>query len=136
LKVELRYAPLPFIGAIAVHYWFVVTDDAGACHRWEVWQTKNAGGTSYGHVHCDLKAPDGGVGGGPSHIAAEWAGEDAARLAAVLAKPETYPHRQRYRLWPGPNSNSFVAWVLERAGIQYALHWRGIGQRWKKRGLR
>ena len=53
MKVELRYAPLPLIGAIAVHYWFVVFDDAGACHRWEVWQTKNAGGISYGHVHCD-----------------------------------------------------------------------------------
>ena len=63
MKVELRYAPLPFIGAIAVHYWFVVTDEAGACHRWEVWQTKNAGGTSIGHVHCDLKSLDAVVGG-------------------------------------------------------------------------
>ena len=49
MKVELRYAPLPWIGFLAVHYWFVVYDDAGACHRWEVWQTKNAGGTSFGH---------------------------------------------------------------------------------------
>jgi hypothetical protein len=131
LKVELRYAPLPFIGAIAVHYWFVVTDDAGACHRWEVWQTKNAGGTSIGHVHCDLKTPDAGVGGGASRVAAQWSGEEAKRIAAVLARPETYPHLQRYRYWPGPNSNSFVAWVLARAGIQYALHWRGIGRKWR-----
>jgi hypothetical protein len=35
LKVELRYAPLPWIGAIAWHYWFVVCDDTGR-HRWEV----------------------------------------------------------------------------------------------------
>jgi len=132
LKVELRYAPLPFIGAIAVHYWFVVTDDAGACHRWEVWQTQNAGGTSVGHVHCDLKAPADGVGGGPSRIAAVWTGDEAARIAAVLAKPGSYPHARRYRYWPGPNSNSFVAWVLQRAGIQYALHWKGIGRRWRK----
>src|SRR5690349_21413968 len=79
MKVELRYAPLPFIGAIAVHYWFVVYDDAGECHRWEVWQTKNAGGTSYDHVHCDLKTPEDGVGGGPSRLAATWTGEEAAR---------------------------------------------------------
>ena len=131
MKVELRYAPLPFIGAIAVHYWFVVTVDAGACHRWEVWQTKNAGGTSIGHVHCDLKSPDAGVGGGPSRVAAEWSGEQAVRIAAVLATPEIYPHGQRYRYWPGPNSNSFVAWVPDRAGIKYALHWRGIGRRWR-----
>ena len=131
MKVELRYAPLPFIGAIAVHYWFVVTDEAGACHRWEVWQTKNAGGMSLGHVHCDLKAPEAGVGGGPSRVAAQWTGEQAARIAAVLAKPEIYPHGQRYRYWPGPNSNSFVAWVLDRARIQYALHWRGFGRKWR-----
>ncbi len=131
MKVELRYAPLPFIGAIAVHYWFVVTDDAGACHRWEVWQTKNAGGTSIGHLHCDLKAPAADVGGGATRLAAEWRGDEAARIAAVLARPESYPHSQRYRYWPGPNSNSFVAWVLKRAGIQYALHWRGIGRKWQ-----
>jgi hypothetical protein len=109
----------------------VVTDDVGACHRWEVWQTKNAGGTSIGHVHCDLKAPEDGVGGGRSRVAAAWTGEEAKRIASVLARPEIYPQRQRYRYWPGPNSNSFVAWVLERAGIQYALHWRGIGRRWR-----
>jgi len=130
LRVELRYAPLPFIGAIAVHYWFVIHDDAGACHRWEVWQTKNAGGTALGHVHCDLKEPADGVGGGPSRVAAEWTGEQAARIAAVLAQPKSYPHAQRYRYWPGPNSNSFVAWVLRQAGIQYALHWKGIGRKW------
>jgi hypothetical protein len=131
LRVELRYAPLPFIGAIAVHYWFVVYGDDGSCHRWEVWQTKNAGGTSYGHVHCDLKTPEAGVGGGPARLAAEWRGEEALRIAAVLAEPEIYPHGQRYRYWPGPNSNSFVAWVLARADIEYALHWRGIGRKWR-----
>src|SRR5439155_25266571 len=41
MLVELHYAPLPYIGALAVHYWFVVYDDAGGCHRWEVWQTKD-----------------------------------------------------------------------------------------------
>ena len=136
MKVELRYAPLPFIGAIAVHYWFVVTDDAGACHRWEVWQTKNAGGTSFGHVHCDLKTPTADVGGGPPRLAAEWTGDEAARIARVLARAEGYPQRERYRYWPGPNSNSFVAWVLRQAGVQYALHWKGIGRKWKGRGFR
>src|SRR5258706_1364990 len=63
MKVELRYAPLPFIGAIAVHYWFVVHDDAGGCHRWEVWQSANAGGRSVEHLHCELKPPHADVGG-------------------------------------------------------------------------
>ena len=131
-RVELRYAPLPFIGAIAVHYWFVVYDERGGCHRWEVWQTPNAGGRSFGHVHCDLKSPEDGVGGGPSRLVRVWHGEEARRITAVLAEPERYPHTRLYRYWPGPNSNSFVAWVLAQARIDYPLHWRGIGRRWRK----
>jgi len=127
LKVELKYAPLPWIGVLAWHYWFVVSDETGR-HRWEVWQTKNAGGSCIGHVHLDLKHPDAGVGGGPSRVAIEWNGEPARRIAEILAKAQTYPFCQRYRLWPGPNSNSFVAWVLHQAGVEYALDPRGIGR--------
>jgi hypothetical protein len=127
LKVQLRYAPLPFIGAIAVHYWFVLFDEQG-CHRWEVWQTKNAGGFCIGHVHCDLKHPDAGVGGGPARIAAEWQGDEAQRIAKVFKKIQDYPYCERYRYWPGPNSNTFVAWVLCEAGIQHPLDRRAIGR--------
>jgi hypothetical protein len=31
-------------------------------------------------------------------------------------------------MWPGPNSNTFVAWVLREAGIDFALDARGIGR--------
>lgn len=128
--VQLRYASLPyFFGVLADHYWFVVFDGrSGDCHRWEVWQTRNAGGQSIGHVHCDLKHPDAGVGGGPSRIAAEWRGVEASALRAVLERPEAYPHCQRYRYWPGPNSNTFAAWVLREAGIEFRLHRRAIGR--------
>ncbi len=127
MKVELRYAPLPWIGAIAWHYWFVVCDDTGR-HRWEVWQTKNAGGTCIGHVHCDLKDPDDGVGGGPSRRVMEWDGEAARRLCEVLKNAKAYPYCEHYRMWPGPNSNTFVAWVLREAGIEHALDPRAIGR--------
>jgi hypothetical protein len=124
VKAELRYAPLPYIGAFAWHYWFVVSG-----HRWEVWQTKNAGGAScIGHVHCDLKAPEDGVGGGPSRLAMTWDGEEARRILEVLNRIDTYPHCHRYHYWPGPNSNSFVAWVLREARIDYPLDPRGIGK--------
>jgi hypothetical protein len=37
----------------------------------------------------------------------------------VIARIETaaseYPYAHRYRVWPGPNSNTFTAWVLRRA---------------------
>jgi hypothetical protein len=135
LIVELRHAPLPVIGAVAVHCWLVVYDDSGACSRWEVWQTPDAGGASIGHVHRDLKAPDEGVGGGPARRMALWEGAAAHKIHEVLRAIERYPHCRRYRYWPGPNSNTFAAWVLREAGIEYAFPWRAFGARYggKKR---
>ena len=129
-RVELRYATLPFpLGLLAVHYWFVVIAPDGERHRWEVWQTKDAGGASIGHVHCDLKAPDEGVGGGPARTAAQWSGEAAARIRAVLQNCKAYPYCHRYLPWPGPNSNTFAAWVLRKAGIAHELPWQAFGSR-------
>jgi hypothetical protein len=130
--VQLHRAPLPLIGFAAVHYWFVVIDPS--CkrpQRWEVWQTANAGGISTGHVHCDLKAPEDGVGGGPSRLIDEWRGAHAEALVSVLREPRRYPHHGRYVLWPGPNSNTYVAWVLKQAGIRRALCWRAHGARFR-----
>jgi hypothetical protein len=128
--VELRHATLPSpIGFFAVHCWLVLRD-AGGAHRWEVWQSRDAGGVSTGHVHCNLKAPDAGVGGGPSRVAATWSGAQAAAVAAVLRDPARYPHWDRYRSWPGPNSNTFVAWVLREAGISHRLDWRALGKKY------
>jgi len=130
LKVELRYASLPsLLGLVASHYWFVVFD-GHEVHRWEVWQTKNAGGRGIGHVHCDLKPPDAGVGGGPARLAAAWTGEEAPRLVRVLESAGAYPFCHRYSCWPGPNSNTFAAWVLREAGIRYHLGRMALGKRY------
>lgn len=130
MKVQLRHASLPsVIGLIASHYWFVVLDGQKV-ERWEVWQTKDAGGRSVGHVHCDLKPPDAGVGGGPTHVEAEWSGEEAARIKSVLQAAAHYPHCHRYRYWPGPNSNTYAAWVLRQAGVDYPLPRRAVGSKY------
>jgi hypothetical protein len=132
--VQLCRAPLPFVGAFADHYWFVVFQGSTAdCQRWEVWQTRNAGGHSVGHVHRDLLDPYAGVGGGPSEIVAEWHGEIAQKLRAVLEQPRDYPHCDRYHYWPGPNSNTYAAWVLREAGIDLVLDWKALGSRYTRR---
>ena len=81
-----------------------------------------------GHVYRNLKPPEDGVGGGPSRVLGEWEGADALRIAAVLNQIEKYPCCERYRYWPGPNSNSFVAWVLREARVQHRLPWRAFGR--------
>jgi hypothetical protein len=58
----------------------------------------------------------------------EWRGDEAARIDAVLRGAARYPYCGRYRMWPGPNSNSFVAWVLAQAGVEWSLGWRAIGR--------
>jgi hypothetical protein len=128
--VQLRYATLPkFLRAFAVHYWFTVFDPtARRWQRWEVWQAKNAGGMSIGHVHCDRRHPDCGVGGGAYRLATQWDGCVAQAIRAILARIEDYPYCDRYRAWPGPNSNTFVAWVLRQAGLHYPLDPRAIGK--------
>ncbi|MFW6093816.1 MAG: DUF3750 domain-containing protein [Pseudomonadota bacterium] len=139
MEVQLRAARIPFVGRIAHHHWFVVIADGGEPTRWEIWQWRNAGGeAAWGHLHRNLLAFDQGVGNGPSWIVRTWRGEDAAALARRLDEaPETYPWRCRYLPWPGPNSNTFVRWILEDAS---GLGWQALGKRypvWRRfpRGL-
>jgi hypothetical protein len=58
----------------------------------------------------------------------EWEGENAVKILRVLENIRSYPYCQRYRSWPGPNSNTFVAWVLREAGIEHTLDPRGLGR--------
>jgi hypothetical protein len=61
-------------------------------------------------------------------LAREWDGEKAARILRVLKSVENYPFCETYRHWPGPDSNTFVAWVLREAGIDYKLGLKGLGR--------
>jgi hypothetical protein len=128
--VQLRCATVPGgLGLVGVHYWFAVFDpETQRWHRWEVWQQADAGGTSWRHVHKDLMVADADVGGGPVQIRSEWHGKEARALANALARSSEYPDRGRYRAWPGPNSNTYIAWVLRRAGVGADLEPRGIGK--------
>jgi hypothetical protein len=129
-RVQLRSATLPSaLRVIAVHTWFNVLEAAdGRWRRWEVWQNRAAGGESWGHVHRDLMHPERPVGGGPAVCEWEWGGDEAARLLSVLNRSPEYPERERYRYWPGPNSNTYAAWVLSEAGIDYSLDPRAVGK--------
>ncbi len=63
IKVDLRAAKIPWIGLIAVHYWFVIMDEQEQ-ERWEIWQSQNVKGHSWGHLHLNLMKCDRGVGNG------------------------------------------------------------------------
>lgn len=128
--VQLRRATLPsLLGPLAVHYWFIAFNpETRKWERWEVWQDAGADATSWGHIRKDLMLPDNNVGGGPYAIEMEWHGAKAQNIYMVLNAPANYPYQNVYRPWPGPNSNTYVAWVLKQARASHDLDPRGIGR--------
>ncbi len=127
--VRLCYARLPPpLAVAAVHYWFAAFDPgSGRWHRREVWPHAFPDPNT-GHVGRDLFAAGSGIGGGPARVQREWRGRSARDLLAVLEDPTRYPYRHTYLAWPGPNSNTYVAWALREAGAEADLHPTAIGK--------
>ncbi len=127
---QLWYGPLPKpLNLSAVHYWLVTFDPAeGRWHRWDLWEYKDVRPPNWGHVHEDLMAPDAWPGGGPGRPEREWHGDEARAIRNVLARSPEYPYRNRYLAWPGPNSNTYIAWVLREAGVSADIDPRAIGR--------
>ena len=75
-----------------------------------------------GHLHKNLLAPCAGVGNGPSRAIRQWQDDDATEIIKTIeSSPTAYPYTEKYGYWPGPNSNTFVQWVLRdrmRLGIR------------------
>ncbi len=126
--VQLRAAKIPIIGLIAVHYWYVVIRE-NKQDRWEIWQTPNLSQDSWGHLHKNLMNPESGVGNGNSWLANSWTNELGNQLAETIEKsPMIYPYNYCYRYFPGPNSNTYVRWILKQTKCDYPLSFKAIGQ--------
>ncbi len=62
------------------------------------------------------------------YLITELTGEPADAVLDLLeATPASYPCWYTYRALPGPNSNTFVAWILQQAGTPTALPWNAFG---------
>ncbi len=132
MKVELRAAAIPGLpGIFADHYWLLVLRGAEGnhfqeCDRWEVWQHSHRNDSSWGHLHKNLLPPCQGVGNGPSRLIHDWIGDEAKVFTEKIeSSPSTYPFIQKYRYWPGPNSNTYVQWIV---GDNIELNSRAIGK--------
>lgn len=120
-------------GVFSVHSWIVVKEkDAPRYTRYDV--------AGWGKpVKIDNWAPDGRWFGSTPQLIAAVEGEVAERLIPKIKSAVVdYPYNQAgdYRVWPGPNSNTFIAHVLARvpeAGI--ALPPNAIGKDFRKAGI-
>jgi len=72
--------------------------------------------------------------GSPAILLHELRGAEAqALIVAVHDAALSYPFAREYKMWPGPNSNSFTAWVgLEVPQLMLDLPVKAIGQSWMK----
>jgi hypothetical protein len=94
---------------VAVHTWIVVKPaGADSYTRYEV--------TSFGRpLRVNGRPPDGFWLGSRPEVVADIGGERAAAaIPKIEAAVRAYPYVDygTYRLWPGPNSNTFIATVL------------------------
>ena len=131
-EARLLCAPLPAIGLLAVHCWLNVRPTHGPWQRWEVWQEHEAGGTAWGHVHKNLADLLDDVGGDPPTEYARLTGDAADTFARCLQEhAPRYPHRDTYRAWPGPNSNTFIDHLLRTCHWPTTLPTTAIGKDWR-----
>lgn len=77
--------------------------------------------------------------GNRPYVAAAITGKQAARLIPLIEQTiALYPHSERgsYAVWPGPNSNTFVAWVVRNTdGFAVELPPVAIGKDYMGEGL-
>lgn len=109
------------IEAIARHPWFAVRP-AGAT-RWQVWEVGGGGETDDPFDNDPYVDPI---------LHGVWRGAEAERAIACLAR-EAPPWLEalHYRLWPGPNSNTFGDVMLRRCDLHASLPATSIGKDWR-----
>lgn len=98
-------------GALGVHSWIAVKPSAATAFTvYEVIGWRAYRGLSA--LSVNGRPPDGRWFGAAPYVVAELRGEgidEVIRRIDVAAR--NYPHGGEYRMWPGPNSNTFVAHV-------------------------
>ncbi|MHB0776894.1 DUF3750 domain-containing protein [Halomonas sp. WWR20] len=97
-------------GAFGVHTWI-----ATKAENAEQYRTHQVLGWHRPTVISRFEAPDRTWFGNPPTLLAELRGDAAARaIPAIEAAVARYPAPDVYRIWPGPNSNTFTAWIVRQ----------------------
>lgn len=101
-------------GYFGSHTWVAVKPSAASAYTvYEVtrWQRRRTGTT----VSISERAPDGRWYGNSPELVADIRGAGAdALIGRIDAAARSYPYADEYRVWPGPNSNTFTAHILRQ----------------------
>lgn len=122
-------------GAVSVHTWISVKPSNASAYT--VYQ-KIGWRLRYGNSAMSVREdiPDRFWYGNRPWLLADLRGDNVdAVIEKVHQAAMEYPHANEYRLWPGPNSNSFTAWVLRRVPeLRADLPPTAIGKDWLGQG--
>ncbi|MBW4933990.1 DUF3750 domain-containing protein [Marinobacter sp. F4206] len=112
-------------GYFAVHTW-IATKEKGA----DEYRVHEVTGWRHYVVNSHPGEPDRHWYGARPELYADIRGASAESLIpAVYEAVESYPYPTEYKAWPGPNSNTFIAWVIrEVPGLDVALPSNAIGK--------
>lgn len=112
-------------GYFAVHTW-ISTKATGASQYY----VHDVTGWRYNVVQSRPGEPDRAWFGSKPTVIADFRGEQAEEIINQLGGViERYPYSATYKAWPGPNSNTFVAWVIRQIPeMEVALPSHAIGK--------
>lgn len=97
-------------GAFGVHTW--IATKAEDASRYRVYQVVSWRRPT---VETSYAQPDRQWYGNSPTLLAELRGDKAARaISGIERVVPDYPFPDRYGIWPGPNSNTFIAWVVRQ----------------------
>jgi len=97
-------------GNFAVHTW-IATKERGA----STYEVHDVTGWGNQKVRSRPGEPDTAWYGNPPRLLADIRGEKAeAAILNIRKAIGAYPFPDEYKAWPGPNSNTFVAWVIRQ----------------------
>lgn len=102
-------------GAFGIHPWIAVKragSDLYTTYHIVGWRARRGGDAL---VSSAVRTPDMLWYGAYPQLLADHRGAKAeAMIEQIESAVAAYPWRESYRLWPGPNSNTFVAWVARQ----------------------
>ncbi|UCH75614.1 MAG: DUF3750 domain-containing protein [Rhodospirillales bacterium] len=130
--VQVYAAPaFSWRGAFGVHSWIAVKpSDAESWTTYQVigWHVRRGGRA----VVIRTERPDRYWYGGRPDLLAELRGEGVDDVIARIDRAaRSYPWADTYTAWPGPNSNTFIAWIARQVpALRLDLPPTAIGKDW------
>lgn len=143
-RFAIYSTPITFPLCFAVHTWIVLQSPEFGTHRYEIHCFKNSKSGNHFYINNVPEKQGMAVFGFlrywkstltfPSTCLYETGGEDSKELILhIEGILWNYSYLNKYRAYPGPNSNTFTQWVIQKTGLQdkIRLPWNAFGKNYK-----